>query len=320
MQKYLTVEKGALSGRLKLLGYYAQRICVSRRIRRLGTRSVVFGLRSRYGHAKCMDAPTPASVQDLRVRGCAHLGQLLTDQQCSEMLAYLRQRTMIAARGNGARFDMQTVPEAAAIGDYPLETVVNCPHVMQLANHPELLAMAGHYLGYTPTISLMSMRWSFPTQRADADVQHFHRDAEVDSIKLMVYLTDVDEESGPHSYVEGSHRDRMSLRLRRYSDCEVHLRHGGSNTITGPAGTGLVIDSKGIHKGTPPSRRPRLLLAIQYSLLPCLMYQYAPVPYRGPGRFDAYINRCMVAGSPSPAAIHAEEENITVAAADRTTF
>jgi hypothetical protein len=214
------------------------------------------------------------------------------------MLAYLRQQNMVAVRGTGASFTLNAVPDGTRMADYPLETVVNCPHVMELANHPDLIAVATRYLGYTPTITLLTMRWSFPSETTDTDVQSFHRDSEPGSIKLLVYLTDVDYDSGPHRYAAGSHRDRMPLRLHNYSDAEVSQRHGGSLAFIGPAGTGVLIDSKGIHKGTPPMSGGRLLLGIQYSLLPCLIYQYRPVNYRGPIRFSRYVNRLMVSTVP----------------------
>jgi hypothetical protein len=294
VQKYVSVEHGSPYARLKLLGYYAQRLCTSRRVRKLAGGVTIAALRAVHGRTVHKQALDSALVDTMRMQGCVRFGKLLSPQQCSDMRDYLRPREMVAVRGSGARFTMDKVPDGMRMGDYPLETIVNCPHVMELANNADVLALASRYLGYTPTITLISLRWSFPGESADADVQSFHRDSEAGSIKLLVYLTDVDHDSGPHRYVAGSHRDRMPLRLHRYSDCEVHLRHGGSNAFIGPAGTALAIDSKGIHKGTPPVRGARLLLGVQYSLLPCLMYEYAPVMYRGRGRFSPYINRLML--------------------------
>jgi hypothetical protein len=303
MQKYLSA-RGGSRARLKLLGYYAQRVCTSRRLRRATTRAVIAGLGALHGRAAGADATRapPPALATLRTQGYLRLGPLLAPDRCAEALSWLRARPMIAARGSGDVFTLATRPAGVRIGDYPLETVVNCPHVLELANHPGMLALAGGYLGYTPVITLMGLRWSFPAEDADADVQHFHRDVEPGSVKLLVYLTDVDEAAGPHRYVPRSHLDRMPLRMQRYPDHEVARRHGGSVSITGPAGTALMIDNKGIHKGAPPLARARLLLVIQYSLLPCLMYDYAPVPYHGQARVSPYTNRLMVAPPPAPAA------------------
>ncbi len=308
MQTYIRYESASFFLRLRLLGYYVQRLCTSRRIRHLATRILVTLLRVRFGPTMHKHACGTSIVDTLRMQGAVRLGSLLYPDQCADMLAYLHQQNMVAVRGTGASFTLNAVPDGTRMADYPLETVVNCPHVMELANHPDLLAIATRYLGYTPTITLLSMRWSFPSKTADNDVQSFHRDSEPGSIKLLVYLTDVDYDSGPHRYAAGSHRDRMPLRLHNYSDAEVSQRHGGSLAFIGPAGTGIVIDSKGIHKGNPPVSGARLLLGIQYSLLPCLIYQYRPVNYRGPVRFSRYVNRLMVNAAPACEALSTQLE------------
>jgi hypothetical protein len=84
-------------------------------------------------------------------------------------------------------------------------------------------------------------------------------------------------------YVPGSHRERMPLRLRPYPDAEIARDYGAGVTVTGAAGTAFAIDTRGIHKGVPPLARPRLLLCIQYSLLPCLIYDDGPVDKMGAG-------------------------------------
>jgi Phytanoyl-CoA dioxygenase (PhyH) len=310
MQKYIAIKDGGPYAALKLAAYYAQRVCTSRRLRRLATRAAVAGLKLVHGRPPRQNPLDLASADTLRMQGFVRLRRLLSSRQCADILAYLRHRNMIAVRGNGASFCMDSVPAGICTADYPSETVVNCPHVMELANHPDVLAIAARYLGYTPTITLISMRWSFPGEAVDIDVQGFHRDAEAGCIKMLVYLTDVDEDAGPHRYVAGSHRDRMPIRLHRYPDCEVNIRYGGSIGILGPAGTAFVIDSKGIHKGTPPALAPRLLLGIQYSLLPCPIYEYSPVTYTGSGRFNPYINRLMIKTGSRPNTCKAPDETM----------
>lgn len=307
MQKYLTLRGGSAQTKLRMLGYYVQRAVTSRTVRRAATQATIAVLGSLHGRSERRRQP---GSQALREHGHAALGRLLSAQQCAEAVAWLNQRDLIAVRGGGHAFRPDAVPPGTRMGDFPLATVVDCPHVMQTANHPDVLRLATDYLGYTPTITLMGLRWSFPADAdGDADVQHFHRDSEPGSIKLLMYLTDVDAGSGPHNYVPGTHRDRMPLRLRRYSDAEVARAHGASIEITGPAGTAFVIDTKGIHKGAPPLSRPRLVLVVQYSLLPCLVYDYVPQAYHGGGLFDAYVNRLMIkpAFSDAPAAVLVEE-------------
>lgn len=207
---------------------------------------------------------------------------------------------MVAARAGGQVFRAGAVPAGTRFADYPLDSVVHCPHILALANRPDVLQLAQDYLGYTPTITQLALRWSFPGAQADADVQGFHRDSEPGSIKLLAYLTDVDLDAGPHSYVAGTHRDRMPLRLHHYADADIARDYGAGLVVTGPAGTAFAIDTKGIHKGTPPRRHAPLVLMVQYSLLPCLIYDYSPVAYRGGLAVDRYVNRLMISAA-SPA-------------------
>lgn len=295
MQKQVSIKGGSPNARLKLLGYYAQRIITSRTLRKFANYGLVAGLRTLHGPALAAQTPDLDVLDAMRRRGLLDMGRLLSAQQCAEMLDWLRDKEMTPGRSSGPPFRIDGRPAYTRVGDHSLETLVNCPHVMDLANHPRVLGVATCYLGYTPVISLMALRWTFPGESRDDSMLAFHRDSEPGSIKLLVYLTDVDLDAGPHSYLPGSHRERMPLRLRHYRDDEVRGRHGVPLEVTGPAGTAFFIDTKGIHRGAPPRRSARLLLSIQYSLLPCLLYDYAPVAYRGQERFSPYVNRLMVA-------------------------
>ncbi|WP_051971358.1 phytanoyl-CoA dioxygenase family protein [Massilia sp. 9096] len=305
MQTYASFRRGSAATRLRLALYYLHRIVTSRTLRHIGHRVLVAALRVHRGaaHPPAQGARHPAA--GLRAAGCLRLGPLLSRAQCDDMLRYLDDKVMVDARGSGRRFRLGEVPQEASLGDYPLETIVACPHLLQIANDPAVIGLVSDYLGFTPTIVSLGLRWSFP-QAARAGtaadtVQRFHRDSEPGSTKLLIYLTDVDSDCGPHVYVEGSHRERMPMRLRPYADAEVARKYASVTSIEGEAGTGFLIDTKGIHKGAAPLRKPRLLLGIQYALLPCFLYEYAPVQCRQAGQFDRHINRLMITEEAAPA-------------------
>jgi hypothetical protein len=70
-----------------------------------------------------------------------------------------------------------------------------------------------------PTISALGLRWSFPVPGQSSALQMFHRDSEDwRYLKVLVYLTDVDEDAGPHVYLHGSHLTQAPMRLRFYTD------------------------------------------------------------------------------------------------------
>lgn len=295
MQRYVTFTSASVAGKIRLCVYYVQRLVTSRRVRRAAHWILLLGLRMRYRNKLMGFVGQSALAPPLRTHGHVSLDGLATGSECAQMRAYLAPMPMQDSRGSGSSFTLDTVPEACRLGDYPLETVVNCPFVMRIANHPDLLVLAAEYLGFTPTITGLGLRWTFPGGRGADDVQRFHRDCEVGTFKVLMYLTDVDDGCGPHTFVPASHLERMPVRLRIHSDDDIMRTHGGGLTMLGPAGTAFAIDTKGLHKGAMPSTHPRLLLVIQYSLLPCLVFDYAPVDYTGQAVLHPYVNRLMVA-------------------------
>jgi hypothetical protein len=295
VQRYITVASASRSDLLRLAIYYCQRFITSRTIRRAAHRALVFGLRRRFGHPAGAGKPRSADAMQFRKQGYIRLNPLVSDEECRAMHAYLAERSMYDTRGSGQHFTLQTIPGGCKMGDYALETVVNCPHAMEIANHPDMMRLAVDYLGFTPIITGLSIRWTFPSSLAPDEVQSFHRDCELGSFKLMVYLTDVDADSGPHTFVAQSHCDRMPLRLRTYSDEEAARDHGEKVTMLGRAGTTFAIDTRGLHKGAIPVTHPRLMLGVQYSLLPCMLFDYTPARYAGACTLGRYVNRLVVA-------------------------
>ncbi|MEW6760755.1 MAG: phytanoyl-CoA dioxygenase family protein [Pseudomonadota bacterium] len=281
----MNVSEGSLITLLRLWLYYVQRLVTSRRLRQLGTRLVLRLLPFLYPSARRTSARSPRAHDFFR-NGITTLGCVLDSRKCADIHAYLANEPVIDTRGSGRQYAISDRPAGSSLIDYSLHTVVNCPHILELANCPDLLQFASEILGCTPTIANISLRWSFPSNHNNDDVQHFHRDVEFSSFKILIYLTDVSLDSGPHVYVVGSHLDRMPMRLRRYSDVELVQKGDAMVTVTGDAGTAFAIDAKGIHKGEIPAMRPRLMLGIQYSLLPGLLYDYAPALRHSTAGFD----------------------------------
>jgi hypothetical protein len=229
----------------------------------------------------------PVLLEALLRDGFITLPPLLSEAQIAEMLAYLAVRTPVRGK---------------ALADYELSDVVNCPQMMELANHPQLLALASRYLGCAPTISTIGIRWSYPAEQV-AGVQSFHRDPDDwKTLKFFTYLTDVDDAAGPHVYIAGSHRDRPPVTARRYSDRDVVQKYGHEAQITvcGPRGTMFMADTAGIHKGAAVVKGSRLLLEVGYTLLPIYAMDYSPVALaRNWLNLDRYVNRLIVKPHPS---------------------
>lgn len=148
------------------------------------------------------------------------------------------------------------------------DVVLRAPHVLEIANDPRVLEPVAAALGAKPIISSLIVWWSIPHPGEARDAELFHRD--VDDwrfIKLFTYLTDVDEESGPHAYVPGSHTSDKLRVIRRYTDDEVEAAYPGETMIiTGNAGSSFLENTQGLHRGIPPKSKIRLLFQVIYSL------------------------------------------------------
>ena len=99
------------------------------------------------------------------------------------------------------------------------------------------------------------------------NAQFFHWDNDFTKfLKLYIYLSDVNELSGPHVYITGSHKNKKlehSL-ARLYSDKEIFDSYKKIKTFIGKEGSFFFTDSYGIHKGEPPKKNYRLMLNIHF--------------------------------------------------------
>jgi hypothetical protein len=90
---------------------------------------------------------------------------------------------------------------------------------------------------------------------AQAD-QGFHYDLDdYRCVAFFFHLTPVDEFSGPHVYVKGSHK-RKPIRMllapsRQCSDQDMVMRYGAENVVTlcGPPGFGFASDPVWLSQG-----------------------------------------------------------------------
>ncbi|MBD1913350.1 MULTISPECIES: hypothetical protein [unclassified Leptolyngbya] len=156
-----------------------------------------------------------------------------------------------------------------------------------LKTDPLLLAIASTYLGREPQYHRGEIAWSFPAPASEAEklaaAQVLHCDInDYKTIKFFFYLTDVDAESGPHVYLRGTHRNRklhhqfMGQRCASIPDETLIETYGADSveTVCGPAGFGFAGDPYTFHKGTTPTRHPRLLLQMEFGINQYKMWHF----------------------------------------------
>ena len=220
---------------------------------------------------------TDKMVAELKETGITKMPQFVDAAIVKKIMEHIDGLNLRERYGAKRSFPLDAVPDGVHVGDYEISHVLRSKEIMDLVNSPLLLGVAARYLGCAPTMSSITMWWSFPTTGAPKEAENYHRD--VDDwkfVKFFLYLTDVDEKSGPHKYVRRSNKSWKFLFNRRFTDQEVESRFPSEDclTITGKSGDAFMEDTYGLHKGQPPVSNRRLVLQFEYSLNPIAVYKY----------------------------------------------
>lgn len=165
--------------------------------------------------------------------------------------------------------------------DIPETDSWQIPAYQRIIADPVFINVSQAYLNAASTLKNVNLWWSSAIageidKDADHAAQMFHFDYDPAPrwLKFFVYVTDVTDENGPHTFVRGSHRLRqekmreiLSRGYVRISDAEIAGVCGRDNVVelAGPKGTVLAVDTMGFHKGKPPISGYRLLAQLEYA-------------------------------------------------------
>ena len=170
---------------------------------------------------------------------------------------------------NVGTFRFDAAPAGTHVADIASAPTLRVLH--ELALDQRLLNMAAAYFGCRPYLDSVQAWWSLPGNDEPEEAENYHRDNDsIRFLKFFLYLTDVDDEHGPHCFVAESHRASSLLDRRRFTDSEVQASFGTGRLlkITGCAGDAFMEDTFGIHKGQLPRSGRRLLVQFRYSIMP----------------------------------------------------
>lgn len=150
-----------------------------------------------------------------------------------------------------------------------------CETLNQIILDPKVLEVASQYLGAEPVLYQTSLYWSLPPTDEETlkkkfqTKPHFHYDiGDYRSLVLFIYLTDVDEQCGPHIVIEGTHRKKTFRQLltRFLSDEKAYRRYSERiKVIQGVSGEGFFEDLTCYHKRSAATKK-RLMLTVSYML------------------------------------------------------
>ncbi|MEL6927564.1 MAG: hypothetical protein AAFO95_02880 [Cyanobacteria bacterium J06600_6] len=230
------------------------------------------------------DLHTEAVVRSIKEQGYC-LGLTLPDSIITELVKYAQNANLSVDGNKDFSFKYKDKNIAAAqyerqilIGNY-LEVNAECSAMQNLSKDPKLREIAAEYLGKEPVLVRSQMGWTFVGDRQayaqkgeiGSPTVSFHYDLDdYRALKFFFYLTDVDSFSGSHRCIAGSHKKRGMIHyfLRSQSDQKLADYYGQENMIEicGQTGFGFAEDPFCFHRGSPPSKAPRLMIQLEYAL------------------------------------------------------
>ena len=247
----------------------------------LRTKKLNFSFRSGL-LSKFSDDDIRSASKFLRQNGYVVLENVLDEKLCED---FLRMSLKIPGVNREMDSNQNQVYEGKYNREHPTSnrfeydstTLVNQFEVQNILADESLLSFAQNYLGGAPIIDLVLMWWHAPFQiEADKNAaQWFHFDMErIKWIKFFFYITDVDTDSGPHTFIPKTHRTwgiPSPLRKKGYvrlSDEEVHSSFPtiSLKEFTGKRGTLIVEDTRGLHKGKHCVTGDRLLFQLEFTI------------------------------------------------------
>jgi hypothetical protein len=230
------------------------------------------------------DPEVSGIAADLRSNGFHVFAQRMPAWLCDRLEAFARTQESVIRpmdqEANRIFGDRKAVYDPSSpqgiIYQFEQDVLINQPELQALMADTSLLAVAQAYIGSQPVLDEVNLWWSTAYGRnADsnaAQLYHFDMDR-IRWLKFFVYLTDVGPDNGPHCFVAGSHKTRgipsafLDRGYARIADDEVQAAYPQNRLIefTGPRGTIIAEDTRGLHKGRPVLRGHRLVLEFEFS-------------------------------------------------------
>lgn len=195
------------------------------------------------------------------------------------------------------KFKLNKIPEGVHTGYIDTNILVKTKYILKAAHNPKLLKILDGYFKCKYKLDWIWSWWSFPTEKAIGP-QNFHRDYEsMNFIKVFTYLTDVEDNGGPHEFVIGSHLTNKYYKRERFKDEDIAASFGDKNIkkIIGKKGKTFLANTYGIHKGHHPIKSNRLVLVFLYSVVPSNRSPKLPVVNSSEVKISKnYINNLFI--------------------------
>ena len=211
-------------------------------------------------------------IHNLKIDGCCIVNNVLDNKKCSIILKNLNNKKFINRNNNLVKNIniFQNNENIWWLKNY--KDLINIEIVQHIITSEYLLKIAEDYLNCSPILHNVLFWASYPGNIEST--QQYHQDYDdIKFLKVFIYLNNVDENNGPHSYVKKSLnnidliKNNSGKLSERYDDDNVK-KYFSKNiiNITGNCGTIIFEDTHGLHKGSNVKKGKRFVLQLVYGV------------------------------------------------------
>ena len=149
--------------------------------------------------------------------------------------------------------------------------LITLPSIIEIFNNKTLQGIVTGFYESIPQLTFVKTRISFFDSIGPRDTQFWHCDPGSFSVlKALIYLNDVDEETGPFEIIKGSHINKFKGwdNSTRHEDEDLHRIYEKDlfKKCTASIGDVIFADATAFHRGNVPIKRDRLILILNFCL------------------------------------------------------
>ena len=154
------------------------------------------------------------------------------------------------------------------------QPILNIPNLYKIVFDDKIINIVASYFNCMPAITSMAVRKSFVTESSPVNNQYFHRDYNslVKLLKVIIYLDDVDIDTGPFTYIHESNSKMFNNWWNHHYMHDDMLKqiYGQKNIkhLTANFGDLLLADTRGFHKGLKPKNKERIAMHMCFMIHP----------------------------------------------------
>ena len=215
---------------------------------------------------------TENSINSLNKDGIS-LGISINEETLNKIIKYLNDKKFNFNRDPKKKINFQ---DRHKFKDLYILNYMN-PHlenntIKEILLNEEIIKVIKSYLGVDPILEWSQIYWSMPYRDDEGKFlsppnNEFGYHYDIDGfkfVKIFFYLTEVNENDGPHVFIKNTGKKTFFKALnRRLSDTVINEKFiDQSVTIIGKKGIGFIEDTSFYHKGTAPINERGILTCL----------------------------------------------------------